>query len=359
MNDFVWMKNPKGREVEVLASWAEKLQGEGYSRIEQPIALAPKFDLDATIPQGQYPYGGYGRVIELLEKRIRFRPESNNKIYLGYPREIERKEGERLFLITAFEADKLPQDWKEKCRYFDVVIVPSVWCQKLFIESGVAPPVEMMIQGTDNFDLIKKDFSSPFRFLHYNAFSDDQRKGWDLAAAAFTNVFGRYEKVELILKARTHDNEKDIKSVSRKGNIKILVKNMNRREIESLQEDVHCLVFPSRGEGIGLPPIETMARGIPTIVTNATGMSESALFGIPLEKHTSVDAVYRGITWDGSSGQWVEPEKEELEEKMFYVYHNYQRVKADAMLKAPLLREKFNLDVMAKRFVDIISRYAR
>lgn len=357
MSKFVWLQNPYGREVEVDGSKLDEFLDKGFKLVDNPAIAIPKTKIDATIASSHYPYGGYGRVIELLEKRIEFSAVSKNKIFVGYPTEHPKEENELHFLITAFEADKLPQGWVEKLNTYDVVIVPSKWCRELFVQCGVKVPVELMIQGTDDFSIVNDQPLIPFRFLHYNAFSDYKRKGWDLVTTAFLNQFGRYDKVELILKGRLHDNEKDIDSIPKRANIKVIVKNMNRVEMAKLQEEAHCFVFPSRGEGIGLPPIETMARGIPTIVTDSFGLTESAYFGVRINKFDYVDSVYPGFSWDGKPGQWTEPSLEQLEEKMFYVYRNYERVKREALDNAQNIKKLFNLDIQGDTFVDIITKY--
>ena len=358
MINYIWLLNPFDREVEVEASKVEELLAKGFKVIDSPTAQIPKIKLNAKIGHAHYPYGGYGRVEELLSKRIEWDQQSTNIIYLGYPNEIDRKPDHKYFLISAFEANKLPKGWVEKCNYYDVIIVPSKWCKELFVNSGVKIPVELMVQGTDNFTLVEEIPSDqPFTFLHYNAFSDYKRKGWDLVVKAFLEVFGRYDKVELVLKGRIHDNESDIDTVPKRPNIKVVVKNMGRGEITQLQDRTHCFVFPSRGEGIGLPPIETMARGIPTIVTDAFGLTESSYFGVKINKYDYVNSVYQGFEWDGEPGQWIEPDFDQLKEKMFYVYRNYDRVKREALTNAPIIKRYFNLDIQAETFVDIVTKY--
>lgn len=289
-------------------------------------------------------------------KRIDFASNSKNRLYIGYPRPIEKKEGEKAYLITAFEADQIPSDWPELCEQFEVIIVPSEWCKEVFTRCGVKKPIEVMVQGTDDESVADTPPMQPFTFVHYNAFSDEKRKGWDLVVKAFLNVFGRYEKTELILKGRVHDNEADIAEVPKRPNIKVLIKNMNRREIASLQDRMHCMVFPSRGEGIGLPPVETMMRGIPTIVTNASGMSDYAFFGIAVNKFTPVPAVYKGMAFS-TQPQWVEPDQEQLEERMFYVYRNYEKVKKEALANIPLVKRYYNLEQMIEVFLQILNKY--
>ena len=351
----VWMKNPKGMEVEIPKKMELELLGKGYSLIDPKNVKTtkPRPKLNVSMPSAQYPYGGYGRVIELLYECFDFNPDSPDKLYIGYPRPIE-KTGRKDILITAFEADRLPNDWPELCKQFDVVIVPSQWCKEVFIKSGVIVPVEVMIQGASNFDVVNSPAPyPPFRFLHYNAFSDFQRKGWDLVVRAFIEMFGEDEKVELILKGRLHDNEKDISLLPKKSNIKVLVSNFKRHEIDVLLQDIHCFVFPSRGEGLGLPPIEAMARGIPTITTKASGMLEYSDLAITIEPSGLVPAKYDLEV----IANWVEPDIELLKKAMWHVYKNYQLYKDLAVSRAAQVKKRFSLEAQTERFLSIIQKY--
>jgi glycosyltransferase involved in cell wall biosynthesis len=45
-------------------------------------------------------------------------------------------------------------------------------------------------------------------------------------------------------------------------------------ELAALYERAMCLVFPSRTEGFGIPPLEAMAKGCPVISSNAASLVE-------------------------------------------------------------------------------------
>ena len=67
--------------------------------------------------------------------------------------------------------------------------------------------------------------------------------------------------------------------------------------------DATCFVFPSLSEGFGFPPLEAMARGIPTAVANASSLPEVTGTGAirfdPLDLDAIADAV-RLLTEDGA-----------------------------------------------------------
>jgi glycosyltransferase involved in cell wall biosynthesis len=50
-------------------------------------------------------------------------------------------------------------------------------------------------------------------------------------------------------------------------------------DMQLLYQAASLFVYPSRGEGFGIPPLEAAALGIPTICSNTTAMSEFTFFG--------------------------------------------------------------------------------
>ncbi len=72
---------------------------------------------------------------------------------------------------------------------------------------------------------------------------------------------GRVEVLKLIDELGLRDNVK-------------LVSNVSAERINELYNIATCLLFPSRHEGFGLPPLEAMASGCPVVCSNATSLPE-------------------------------------------------------------------------------------
>lgn len=355
MPEYIWVRNPKGFQTEVHENRIPDLLDKGYKLLspDEIIANRKLVEIDAYITQQHYPYGGYGRVEELLNEFVKWNPNSKNVIYLGYPRQFTKEEGIKNILISAWEASPVPPQWKEYLDKYDFILVPSRFCQRVFKDGGTKTWVKVMIQGTDNFNIPEVP-DGPFTFLHYSAFGDHGRKGWDLVIRAFTELFSpRDQYVKLILKGREHDLGDDLNRVPKRKNIEVIVKNYKRYELEELQERAHCFVFPSRGEGIGLPPIETLSRAIPTIFTEAFGMTEYSEFGNKIGVKGFTPAVY-DFPYEG---EWVEPSFKELKETMFRVYKYYDEHRKRAEMEQPAVKKKFSGLAMARKFRILLNKY--
>ena len=63
-----------------------------------------------------------------------------------------------------------------------------------------------------------------------------------------------------------------------------------------LYTDATCFVFPSLAEGFGLPPLEAMARGVPTAVADAGALPEVTAGGAIVFDPSSPEAIAAAVT---------------------------------------------------------------
>jgi glycosyltransferase involved in cell wall biosynthesis len=74
-------------------------------------------------------------------------------------------------------------------------------------------------------------------------------------------------------------------------------------ELRALYENALCLIFPSRYEGFGLPPLEAMTCGCPLVAAHAGAVpevcGEAALWFDPLRPETLVEALERLLDEEG------------------------------------------------------------
>src|SRR5690606_12701591 len=121
-----------------------------------------------------------------------------------------------------------------------------------------------------------------------------------LAAQAFNKAFGDDMRYRLILKSRT-----DAVNVSISNpNIEIIAQDMSDEEMCQLYHRAHVMLFPTRGEGFGLPPREFAATGGLAMATNWGGTAENIdRWGIPIE-HAMEPAYNTTSKWAGTVGEW-------------------------------------------------------
>ena len=82
-----------------------------------------------------------------------------------------------------------------------------------------------------------------------------------------------------------------------------LLGRVSDAELRALYENALCLVFPSRYEGFGLPPLEAMVCGCPVVAAHAGAVPEvcgpAALWFDPEQPATLAEALTRLIEEDG------------------------------------------------------------
>lgn len=114
-----------------------------------------------------------------------------------------------------------------------------------------------------------------------------RRKNIEDSVICFLKALGKNEDCQLIIKYHEMSNvefnfEQNlnylIKSNIEKPKAKIYTLNekLDSTKIVELYQNSSVLLFISRGEGFGLPPLESMSCGIPVIYSNSSALSEVA-----------------------------------------------------------------------------------
>jgi glycosyltransferase involved in cell wall biosynthesis len=252
-------------------------------------------------------------------------------------------------IITMWEAKAMPESFRENFHDFDMIIVPSK--QNLELFSQFHDNVQLMYLGVDPEQWHYRPVTSPgveFRFLISGRGS---RKGNDIAFEAFRRVFPRGNPLhggpvpKLIMKAYRPEGKYYAPGVEP------LAGKLTPEEELELYEDIHCYVQPSRGEGFGLQPLQAIAMGRPTILTNAHGHESFANLGIPISAGSSKADYFIY----GDAGEWWEPNIDEVCEAMYDVYTNYEPHAFRAMQNSYEAVKKFNWKNTADRFVELLG----
>lgn len=235
----------------------------------------------ATVTQGGAD--GYGMASHLLINQLTklgeqvktYYDQQNIAVLFHAPYGILQIEAPYRIIYTMFESDRIPDEWHDYLDAADKILVPSHWCQKVFAQAGYAAQVVPLGYDADTFKYVERkpvrQLRRNFTFLHYNAFN--ARKGFLEVFNAFTKEFAKDEPVKLVLK--TTLNRTPIPIIkSQYPNIEVITGKATKPQLTNILANADCFVFPSRGEGFGVTPLEAMATGMPAIVPNAHGISE-------------------------------------------------------------------------------------
>jgi glycosyltransferase involved in cell wall biosynthesis len=276
---------------------------------------------------------------------------TNLMCLVSVPSHIEgHYDAQYVSILTMWEAKRLPESFREVFHEFDMLLVPSQQNVELFSEYH--DNVQLILLGVDP-KVWHYEPTVPvgpeFRFLISGRGS---RKGVDLAYKAFRKVFPGAKPTKngmpipkLVMKATRGHGDYFAPGIEQ-----VTGKLPAEQEAE-LYRTSHCYLQPSRGEGFGLQPLQAMAMGRPTILTNAHGHASFAHLGIPISAGSSKADYFIY----GDAGEWWEPDLDELCEAMWDVYHNYGSHIERAALSAKEVAEHFTWDNTLDRFQQLLG----
>lgn len=256
--------------------------------------------------------------------------------------------GQTPCILTMWEAMTLPESFRETIDNFDTVIVPSP--QNLELFSEFHPNVKYVPLGVDPVRWAPRRREMPTTEFRFLIGGSGLRKGTDLAVKAFKKLWPR----------GTHFGDKPIPTLTLKNprgenfygeRIHMVSGKISDNEETDLYYNAHCYLQPSRGEGFGLQPLQAIASGCPTILTDAHGHGSYAHLGLGLESKPS-EAAYFVY---GDAGQWWEPNFDQLCQRMENVYENYAYHRSNAYIFGKVACREFTWENTAKGIIEAIG----
>jgi glycosyltransferase involved in cell wall biosynthesis len=327
-------------------------------------------DVYAIYPDATHA-DGYGSTSQVLKRELQkhgvFLNETFNNQKVGlvynYPYAVERLKTPYKVIFTMFESSKMPNEWERYFKMADQIIVPSRFCHEVIKKQfGIETKIINLGYDRENFGLEIEDAFEPvenkgtFKFIHYDAFK--WRKGWDIVLNAFDEEFGEKEDVELIFKT-TVEKKKRL-PLHAYSKVKVIDEIYTPRNLSKLLNKCDCFVFPSRGEGFGIPPLEAMACGLPVIIPNAHGLSEIYHWELMPQLETKpVRAKYDNPDFTGQDlGVLHQTTFESLRKAMRDIYENARNEKSIYYSKVSFRDHalKFTLQKTAKKLAKELKK---
>jgi glycosyltransferase involved in cell wall biosynthesis len=258
--------------------------------------------------------------------------------------------------VVPFETSIIPASWVDRLNDCTAVIVPCEQNRQAFIASGVIVPIEIVHWGVDGnaFRKLERPNDGVFTFGTMGALS--KRKGTDMLVRAFLKAFPTEKDVKLLCK--TSNNH--FIWANRDPRIEVDMTPVSHEELmNGFFRRTDCFVFPTRGEGWGMPITEAMATGIPAIVTNWSGPTEFMNEDVGyLLKYTMVDAEdFSTKVYKEYCGQWAEPSEEQLVRLMRHAYEHQDEVKQKGEKAAEHVRKNFTWEKSADMLSAVITKY--
>lgn len=253
-------------------------------------------------------------------------------IYNALPILFNKKSGYNI-CFTYWETNKIPANWIDIINSADELWTTSAWAKNVFINSGVNIPVYDFKLGIN--DVIysmpsePRILRKPGQFTFLSIGSPSTRKNSQMSVDAFLKLFGKDDRFNLIYKsnghadARIYLNDGSRMYLKDHDRIKVIDWQTTDSDLAKIYDEVDCVLYPTSGEGWGLLPLQGIAKGIPTICTNATACTEFAHLSVPLNYKwgtMNMFGIYEGC------GDWAEPDFDDLCDKMLYVVNNYDEV---------------------------------
>lgn len=231
--------------------------------------------------------------------------------------------------MPIFELDRFRPNELHHLRSQDKALANSHWAATVLADNGVPEEnIDYVPLGADPAVFAPCPLPDGGATVFLNVGKWELRKGHDLLVEAFNAAFGPDDDVELWMAC---DNEcfadpqrgqaynrqwQELylhSSAGQRGQVKFLSRLSSQLELAGVMARAHCGVFPSRGEGWGLPAGEMLAMGRHVIATDCAGHTEfldehnARLItpGPPEDAHDGVWFRADDPAWNGRPGRWA------------------------------------------------------
>ena len=251
--------------------------------------------------------------------------------------------GQHRALFTMWETTQLPAKYSRLINNYDQIIVPCEHNRELFAPYTDNVSVVPLGIDTSHWKPTPRPANNRFRF---NAGGSMWlRKGLDVVVDAFEKSGVDAElHIKVPFKRFIPDRQWP-------SNIVIHTGWMTKEEQFDWYNKADCFIGASRGEGFGLMPLQSMALGIPTIITPTSGQAQYANLASVVIPVTSQRCDVHEIT--NFAGFWDEPDFDTLVEALRGVCGDSDRYKAEALSRVGQVGE-YSWVKSCRKLLDVL-----
>jgi len=331
------------------------------------------YEKDQFIPDADDEFFG---LTKLFNKNIGY---ADIHVRHQWPPNLTPPEKGKWVVIQPWEFGYLPKNWAEVfSSKVDEMWVPSSYVKKVYTDSGVPEERVFVVPNGINPRQFKPDVKKyllktdkTFKFLFVGG--TIVRKGIDILWEVYINTFSAKDDVCLVIKDLGGDSFyqgktikeliNELKQDPKNPEIEYIDSILSEEELAGLYRVADVLVHPYRGEGFGIPIIESMACGTPAIVTNGgacldfCNSENSFLVDAELVRYDKKNVDGMELTDNLSMHEVSE---QDLQKKMLYIIDNQSEIKEKGKIASEFVRTKFTWDesskIVKKRITELLKK---
>lgn len=269
----------------------------------------------------------------------------------------------RHWLYTMTETDLMNPDWVNEINaHYERVIVPVLPLVDVLEASGVTVPIHVVPIGLDTLPPIAPALRRPANpagriVLGYSL--GGSRKGALHTIMAFKAVFSDRPDAQLWIKMRSYDTVPNSWIWGcQDPQIQLLTGSWGETAWRRLLTLADWFVFPSRGEGYGMPPREAVLYAqTPAVVTPFLGMYDAEHWAYPVAIQRMIPAVFEADTVNAKGARWAEPSLDGLIARLAWL-DEHDAEAQDCAVAGQQYLSQFTHRRAAEQVLALLERYA-